>query len=182
MRTHTFAHSLRCTYPTWPTTHVLSHSLRSTLPPVPSLPPSLASPPQQNPCRKELCRRFYRVVNGTTTFDSRAVACDVITDKDELVGLQRTTGSIVYPGLCMCSNTCVVDSAVYARTRGRLGLDFCKVGMNDEVVVLRDDFEPRGAKPIMELSIFTSRQYAYTATAKVPGPDMAAPWHEVVNA
>ena len=149
-----------------------------TLPPPP--PSSLTS--QQNPCRKELCRRFYRVVNGTTTFDSRTVACDVITDKDKLVQLQRTTGSIVYPGLCMCSNTCVVDSAVYARTRGRLGLDFCKVGMNDEVVVLRDDFEPRGTKPIMERSIFMSRQYAYTATAKKPGPDMAAPWHEVVNA
>ena len=91
------------------------------------------------PCNKEMCKRFFLVVNGSVLFSTAAASCNRVTDKSALASLQLKTASPITE-LCLCSNTCVVDADVYARSRGRLGLDYCVDGFNEEVRRRGDGF------------------------------------------
>ena len=41
----------------------------------------------------------------------------------------------------LCSKACVIDERLYAKTRGKMGLDICRPQFNKKVIVLYDNFE-----------------------------------------
>ena len=113
-------------------------------------------------CNKELCRLMYREVNGSgapnTSFYDPSLACETVTDTIALANLQEGPEHV-----CVCSLACVVDSDVYTRTHGRVGLDFCDRTFNALVPTLRDDFEP-GSDPLprIKLNQWSLPEYANT--------------------
>ena len=76
-------------------------------------------------CEVELCSNFRSHLDGHGTYYyDKTGACDN--------GL---------PGECVCSLGCVYDEHLYSRTRGALGLDYCKEKFNSWSVVMQDHFD-----------------------------------------
>ncbi len=76
-------------------------------------------------CEVEICSNFRSHVDGHGTFYyDKTGACDNGLD-----------------GECVCSLGCVYDEHLYARTRGALGLDYCKQSFNSWSVVMQDHFD-----------------------------------------
>ena len=64
----------------------------------------------------------------------------------------------------LCTKACVIDERVYAKTRGRMGLDMCKIPFNQEIVVVNDNFEgdvqvPKGEEPSLKFDADFNAEY-----------------------
>ena len=99
------------------------------------------------PCKYEMCVNFVGMLENGTSYTDQYAECG---SKERCRRL--------------CSKACVVDERLYAKTRGKMGLDLCEVPFNQEIVAINDNFEdetvvPKGSEPSLKVDADFNAEY-----------------------